>query len=234
MALLLHAISDSTLLAEVQQEVAIVTEANSQPATWVKEIEQQPLLLSMYAETLRHGVQIHIPRDIPHQSLTIGNRTIPRDQILFVNTWLAHTDQAVWNTKDGIHPTNEFWARRFIIDPKDPSSGPCKKQGNFNGTPATVSDSTSKPWYSTEGLEGAWVPYGGKTLMWLLQLDSLNDTRWPSCLSWQGAGQAYNASIMCHDDLHVRHRAYDRSREAEISTLTLRFRRTEAYVKGCF
>ena len=205
MALLLHAISDSTLLAELQQEVATVTDVSSQPGVWVKEIEQQPLLQSMYAETLRHGVQIHIPRDLPHQSLTIGNRTIPRDQILFVNTWLAHTDKAVWNTKDGAFPTEEFWARRFIIDPKDSTSGPCKKHSTFNGTPATVRDNASKPRYSTEGLEGAWVPFGGKTPVWLLQLGSLMDHRGPSCLSWQGAGQADNASIMHHDDPHVRH-----------------------------
>ena len=129
MALLLRIISDSSVLAEVQQEVAKAIMSSSQVTFEMKQLEQQPLLMSLYAETLRYGVQIHIPRDIPHQSLNIGGQTIPSKSILFVNTWLAHTDSAIWNTKDGAYPVDEFWPRRFIVDPKDPSSGPCKNQG---------------------------------------------------------------------------------------------------------
>ena len=95
MALLIHTLSDPSLLAEVRQEVAQVTEPNLPLKFRIKQLEQQPLLLAVYAETLRHGVQIHIPRHIPHDSLYIGHCTIPRGQLLFVDTWLAHMDQTV-------------------------------------------------------------------------------------------------------------------------------------------
>ena len=155
MALLLHTIGDSSVFMEVQQEVAEATESGPQLRFRMKQLEQQPLLLSLYAETLRHGVQIHIPRHIPHQALNVGDRTIPSDNVFIFNTWLAHTDKAVWNTKLGSYPLEESWARRFIIDPKDPSSGPCKNQRKVHSDPASQADDTSKVRYSTEGLEGA-------------------------------------------------------------------------------
>ncbi|KAL8915923.1 MAG: hypothetical protein Q9172_006566 [Xanthocarpia lactea] len=178
MALLIHTISDASVLAEVRQEIARATESSSPPKFRLRQLEQQPLLLSLYAETLRHGVQIHIPRDIPHKPFNIGDRTIPSDQILFVNTWLAHTDQAVWNTKDGAYPLEEFWARRFLINPKDPSSGPCKNRRKTDVDRASEAVDTNEVRYSTEGLEGAWIPYGGKSCIRL---------SWSSSLIWPQA-----------------------------------------------
>lgn len=122
---------------------------------------------------MRHGVQIHIPRHVPHQALNIGDRTIPSDKLFIFNTWLAHTDTTVWNTKNGTHPVEEFWARRFLIDPEDPSSGPCKNQRSVDSDLVFGADSTSKVRYSTDGLEGAWIPYGGKTYTQMLWLNSL-------------------------------------------------------------
>ena len=173
MALLLHTMGDSSVFLEVQQEVARATESRSQLRFRMKQLEQQPLLLSLYAETLRHGVQIHIPRHVPHQALNIGDRAIPSDKVLIFNTWLAHTDKAVWNTQNGTYPVEEFWARRFIIDPKDPSSGPSKNQRKVDSDLAFGADNTSKVRYSTDGLEGAWIPYGGETYTQTLWLNSL-------------------------------------------------------------
>ena len=163
MALLLHTISDPSVFTEVQQEVVGTIEPGPQLRFRLSQLEQQPLLLSLYAETLRLGVQINIPRHIPHQALKIGDRTIPSDNVFIFNTWLAHTDKAVWNTRNGSYPLEEFWARRFIIDPKDPSSGPCKNQPKAHSDLALPTDDMSRARYSTDGLEGAWIPYGGET-----------------------------------------------------------------------
>ncbi|KAI9706642.1 MAG: hypothetical protein M1836_003651 [Candelina mexicana] len=161
MALLIHTLGDPSVFLEVQQAVARATESRSQLRFDMKKLEQEPLLLSLYAETLRYGVQIYIPRHSPHQAVTIGDRTIPSDKVLIFNTWLAHTDKAVWNTKSGTYPVEKFWARRFIIDPKDPSSGPCQDQYKIKSDPAFDADNSSQIRYSTEGLQGAWIPYGG-------------------------------------------------------------------------
>ena len=168
MALLIHTISNASILEEVRQEVARTSESKSQSGFKMKELEQQPLLLSLYAETLRYGVQIYIPRHIPHQALDIGDRTIPSNKVFIFNTWLAHTDKAIWNTKNGTYPTEEFWARRFIIDPKDPSSGPCRSQRKADTDPASGVEDTDRVRYSTDGLEGAWIPFGGRTYTWML------------------------------------------------------------------
>ena len=161
-ALLIHTKGDRSVFEEVQREVASSIESVSQPRFTLKKLEQQTLLQSLYAETLRFGVQIHIPRHVPHQPLKIGDQTIPSNNLLIFNTWLAHTDKAIWNTKNGTHPLDKFWARRFVLDPKDASSGPCKKQQKIDGDPVSPAEDARKAEYSTSGLEGAWIPYGGE------------------------------------------------------------------------
>lgn len=161
MALLSHVISNSTALAEVRQEVSRAMEPRSQPKFDMRNLERQPLLLSMYAETLRLGVQIHVPRTT-HQPFHVGSFTVPSKKMLFVNTWLAHNDETVWNTKDGSFPLNVFWARRFLIDSKDPSSGPRRVQQAVSADSTIATGKTDDIRYSTEGLEGAWIPYGGR------------------------------------------------------------------------
>ena len=174
MALLLHTIGDPSLFLEVQQEVARATDSASNLIFRLKQLEQQPLLLSLYAETLRFGVQIHIPRHTPHQALNIGDQTIPSNKVLIFNTWLAHTDKAVWNTKHGTHPVDKFWARRFLIDPKDADSGPTKNRHKVNSDLSSGAGDNNKVRYSTDGLEGAWIPYGGELIVELVRLNSLN------------------------------------------------------------
>lgn len=112
----------------------------------------------MYAETLRFGVQIHIPRSAPYHRLTIGGVEIPENKLIMANTWMAHTDERVWNTKDGTQPLDRFWAERFLVDPSDPTSGPTKKQ--IPAQPEKRVEQAVK--FSVEGLEGSWIPYGGK------------------------------------------------------------------------
>ena len=119
-------------------------------------MERNPLLLSMYAETLRFDVQIHISRTSPHRQYSIGNLFVPKNKLMLINTWLAHTDVTVWKTKQDNFPLNDFWAQRFLIDPEAPSSGPTKRR-----LPSHQRTEAEEAHFSTEGLEGAWTPYGG-------------------------------------------------------------------------
>ncbi|KAI1290568.1 cytochrome P450 [Xylaria venustula] len=94
----------------------------------IKELESIPLLLSTYAETLRFGIHIHIPRSAPYHDLCIQNASIPKDHLILINTRLAHTDHEVWDTHNGKRPLDQFHARRFLVDPNDQSSGPTRKK----------------------------------------------------------------------------------------------------------
>lgn len=164
MTLALHVFHDTSLLSSIRQCLADTIEPGARLKFDVKKLEKQPLLRSMYAETLRFGVQIHVPRSAPHRDLTVGNILIPKNKLILINTWLAHTDETVWNTKKDVFPLNTFWPQRFLIDPKDPSSGPTKEKSRASEKTETKFKSLDGLHFSTEGLEGVWIPYGGKKL----------------------------------------------------------------------
>lgn len=148
-SLMLQICNSPSLLSTLQSRLSKA----SRPLSF-KELESIPLLNSLYAETLRYGVQIHIPRTAPHRPIRLGGITIPEDKLIIANTWLSHTDEDVWNTKGGKHPLNEFWAERFLVDPNDETSGPVKHHN-------LQKPDTKDPYFSLDGLDGAWIPYGG-------------------------------------------------------------------------
>ncbi|KAI9154649.1 putative sterigmatocystin biosynthesis P450 monooxygenase stcS [Paramyrothecium foliicola] len=121
-------------------------------------VEEIPLLLSMYAEPLRYSSQINIGRSAPRKQTRIGGVELPSDKLILINSWLAHNDEDVWNTKDNKHPLDTFWAERFIVDPNDDSSGPLKN----NNDKVKNDGGNDAPFFSLEGLNGAWIPCGGK------------------------------------------------------------------------
>lgn len=127
-----------------------------------KDLESIPLLSSMYAETLRFGVQIHIPRNAPHHELEVGGVRIQKNKLVMANTWLAHMDEAVWNTKGGEMPLDEFCAKRFLVDPEDPSSGPSQERVSTTPNQKAKNDGVR---FSTDGLEGGWIPFGGRAAL---------------------------------------------------------------------
>lgn len=203
---LLSSLRDSLFSLPNFQQGDTDTDAGFQaPST--KDLESIPLLLSMYAETLRFGVRIHIPRTAPYHELRIGSGSlvapVPKGALMIVNTWLAHTDE-VWDNKNGQRPLDEFWAERFLISsgpssyasdttassgdrcsgdsqhPKVTLTGPAKKTaptssmsqvsraGENSGLQQDEKDMgtrSSSVYFSTQGLEGAWVPFGGECLV---------------------------------------------------------------------
>ncbi|RYP77924.1 hypothetical protein DL769_003297 [Monosporascus sp. CRB-8-3] len=152
MTLALHIFRFYRVLASLRTSLSRLPKSPS-----IEELETIPLLLSLYAETLRFGVQIHIPRSAPYHELHIGEVTIPRNKLIMTNTWLMHTDENLWNTKGGEHPLDQFWAERFLVDPEDERSGPVKQKAD----PSTENKPEKQVYFSVAGLEGAWIPYGG-------------------------------------------------------------------------
>ena len=163
MTLALHLFRDKEILSDIRRCSQGSIDRKGHIRFDLKKLEKQPLLLSMYAETLRFGVQIHVPRSSPLRDIDIGHTLIPGNKLILMNTWLAHTDEAVWNTKGGAHPLHKFWAQRFLIDARDPASGPCKESPDNATKPETDPNKAAERLrYSNEGLEGAWIPFGGE------------------------------------------------------------------------
>ncbi|RAL08033.1 cytochrome P450 [Aspergillus homomorphus CBS 101889] len=161
MTLSTHIFHDSTLARELRSRLQECIRPDTDGVQCnMEKLAKEPLLLSMYAETLRFGVQIHVPRCSPHQPLNLADKIIPANKLLLINTALAHTDEEVWNTRDGQYPLNTFWAQRFLVDPADPRSGPLKPS-RFAKQLRTAHPDSSREEFSVQGLEGIWIPYGG-------------------------------------------------------------------------
>lgn len=97
--------------------------------TWKIEMEKvlaNPLLLSVYAETLRLHLQAYVTRSSPHCDVKLGSWWLPKNSVCMVNTYASHMDSSFWNTCDGTFPVESFWADRFLIDPKNPRGGPVR------------------------------------------------------------------------------------------------------------
>lgn len=152
-----HTFCDPGILRELR--TAIEPGNDNHTPLNLDELSKIPLLASLYAETLRFGVQIHIPRDAPHHQVRVGKSILPKKSFIMMNTWLAHSDVDAWNTQDGRQPLDEFWPHRFLVYPEDPTSGPSRKP--FALTEG-LQTKNNKPIFSTEGLQGSWIPYGSK------------------------------------------------------------------------
>ncbi|KAL2041652.1 hypothetical protein N7G274_005436 [Stereocaulon virgatum] len=136
----------------------------------VEPLCNMPLLQSMYAETLRLYTSLFTLRSAPHGGLTVCDLTIPKDELIAVDSRVSAMDSSFWNTgatstdNEGEHPINHYWAERFLVYPKDPTSGPLRFNASKPKFPAPDRSSHitgSEPHFTMDGLAGAWLPYGG-------------------------------------------------------------------------
>ena len=163
----LQCIRDPDLVHRVREEVAAHFPEGQlhSKETDPKRILNLPLLSSIYAESLRLHIKVFFFASSPHSDVLLDRWKLPRGGLGLVNTDIPHTDISVWNTKNGLHPVDSFWAERFLVDPADPSSGPLSRQ--FTRSDDAASEEKHEgagqhKYFSTQGLGGSWIPYGGK------------------------------------------------------------------------
>ncbi|KAJ3562770.1 hypothetical protein NPX13_g8441 [Xylaria arbuscula] len=161
----LHIFKDPELLQRIRAEVS--ERFNGEvPTPWhVKDLRifhDMPLLESVYAETLRLYVKVWFMVSSAHTDVALGRWRLPRGDIGVINSDVSHMDESFWNTQEGRHPVDKFWAERFLVDPKDPLSGPINPAVRMQTATATSLEAEKKtPYFSQAGLMGAWIPYGG-------------------------------------------------------------------------
>lgn len=111
-----------------------------------------PFLQAVYAETLRLRMHFYIIRMPDRVDLNIRDWILPRQKVIVTPTTVAHMDEEAWSTGlNNEHPVDQFWVGRFLKYPSE--------SGRVNGE--AQSSFASPPTFSTKGLEGAWIPYGG-------------------------------------------------------------------------
>ncbi|KAM4066415.1 cytochrome p450 [Hirsutella rhossiliensis] len=157
-----HIFKDPELLVRIRNAVDKHLGSRSFAELDIKELTKEPLLSSVYAETLRLYIIVYATVTSPHEDASLGRWLLPKNSLGVLNSGLSHMDTEFWNTKNGNYPVETFWAERFCVDPGDSSSGPirseCRKSMNL---PDPVRSKDGKPFISTRGLEGSWFPYGG-------------------------------------------------------------------------
>jgi hypothetical protein len=132
-------------------------------------LTKEPLLSSVYAETLRFYVKTFFMVSSPHVEVNLGRWTLSKGCIGLMNAGVSHMDDTFWNSRNGEYPVTSFWADRFIIDPKDPQSGPVTSLVRESADwvePRRAGDEkarmSNEPFFSMDGTEGSWFPYGGE------------------------------------------------------------------------
>jgi cytochrome P450 len=162
---LLHVVQDKELQERVRRRVDDI--AGSTPLTEIpsRHLTSDALLSGIFAETLRLYVTVFVPVINMHGDLDLGRWRIPQGSYGLMNAGIAQRNEDVWNTRQGAHPVDSFWADRFIVDPADPESGPVRPEARQKygaaSSAGAEADVPDKPYFSTEGLDGSWIPFGG-------------------------------------------------------------------------
>ncbi|KAK8050929.1 hypothetical protein PG993_002314 [Apiospora rasikravindrae] len=164
----LHIFKDPELLERIRADVE--NSFGDQPLLGFdpQRLNKEPLLSSVYAEVLRLYVKTYFMVSSPHKSVHVGKWCLPKGRIGLMNAGVSHMDDFFWNSYADEHPVTSFWADRFIIDPADPLSGPAAPHVRESPdwveprpSDDNVTQAGKRPFFSMDGTEGSWFPYGG-------------------------------------------------------------------------
>lgn len=162
---------DPVLLARVKKELdscLLYSPNSTKPGFDINKLCSQPLIQSIYAETLRLRVAMFVTRTPDEQSYDLGPWKCPPKMDMVLSSRNSALNPNIWNagTTEDPHPLDTFWADRFLIYPDDPTSGPLKKEifPNKDSRQEVVTnekDQKPTPSFSMEGVTRAWIPFGG-------------------------------------------------------------------------
>lgn len=109
-------------------------------------VMSSPLLQSIYAEALRMHASLMLTRSPTSGDHRIGDFVLPKGGLICIPADLAASDEALWGRERTARPLAHFWAERFLVTERG-------------------EDGTETAHFSTKGLDGAWIPYGGGALI---------------------------------------------------------------------
>ncbi|KAL9123060.1 MAG: hypothetical protein Q9187_000387 [Circinaria calcarea] len=174
---LLEIYRDPDLISRTSEEVAsakLPTSAGAGNARFdIAKLCENPLLQSIYAETLRLRIALLLNRTPEHEDFRLGEWLFRKKRLICLSTRTAASNKDLWSTGEdveNVHALDDFWADRFLIYPDHPRSGPLKRatvslEHSEIEAPIEGSSSTKKAVFSMDGLAGGWVPYGGGQFM---------------------------------------------------------------------
>ena len=168
---LLEILLEPTLVPRLQRELEIARRPSVRTGDVRFDVGimcTQPLMQSIYAETLRLRMGLLINRTSQSKEVRMGPWKFPPNAPIAISTTTAATNPEIWSDARGKHPLDEFWADRFLVFPDDPESGPLRKPlplQNIEKMSMPSDDATNAPTFSLNGLGGGWIPYGAGEFM---------------------------------------------------------------------
>ena len=126
---------------------------------WTK-LCNEPLLQSIYSETLRMKVASFILRSPDRKDFRLGRWLIPRDSNMLISGYNAQMDSEVWVIHENDRPVEEFWAERFLVYAEETATETIAKADTEIAESAAQGIRPESK-FSLEGRSDSWLPYGG-------------------------------------------------------------------------
>lgn len=154
---------DKCLLSGVRAELTAAEFRGIISSQDIDKLLSLPLLQSICAELLRLRVEVQTVFSSDREDIRINDWRFPRKSLVIVPAGAAHRDPDFWNTKNGKHPVERFWADRFLAYPEDPRNGPrrdCATDGDRSEETARTSSDPTKVKFVSSGLANSFMPWG--------------------------------------------------------------------------
>lgn len=169
-----HIYQDQTLLSRARKEVSRAANLKSDdpeddsPKFDIPTLCGSPLLQSMFAEILRLYQAVALMR-MSDNDLELDGWQFRKHRMIFLCSRTVYLNAKLWNigSSEKPHPIDQFWSDRFLAYPGDRAS---VTWDGAEGALTKESDGQSKgrdaqPFFSLQGLENCWVPFGGGATM---------------------------------------------------------------------
>ena len=124
----------------------------------------QPLLQSLYAETLRKYISVYLTRRTEFAPVRILDYFIPQNRTIVVNSAMAHMDPANFNEgAEKRQPVTRFWGERFLLPGKLGNASAYEQDPSPTHSPGAMVDEkeVGQSTFSLDKYKGAWIPFGG-------------------------------------------------------------------------
>ncbi|KAI1121347.1 cytochrome P450 [Nemania abortiva] len=150
---ILEALKDKNLHQRMDAEVfSCLSPSDLDVKRNLNKLLEQPLLQSVYAETLRLRVAIALPRTCESGQFDLLGHRIEKGKHIVIFTWPTLQGDSAWIQRGdlAVESLDEFWPERFLV--------PKEKGADIKGDEAPGSTQYE---FSLRGLAGRWMPYGG-------------------------------------------------------------------------
>jgi len=159
---IIEVFKDEQLLCRVRKEIERIDFQAIAKDKETEKLANIPLLQSIYSELLRLRVEVQTIFSSEKEDIHLNEWRIPRGSLIVVPAGDAHRDPKVWNTRNGQHPLDRFWADRFLAYPGDPQSGPRKSLRSKSDTAEAPNHHVqgTQPRFVQSGLADSYMPFG--------------------------------------------------------------------------